>query len=215
MLEDRRALRGTRACSPCCCPANFCIVTETEEFKALRRLALASVGRNVLHFQRVEAQLKRLVLICDFAASSSDFASRFVDRAAELRTTTMGNLAKELHKHLYGTPAEPEAEESITEVLIRIGFRVDADPNYVAHQKKMLDDLVQERNALIHQDLADFDPNSEESCRRWIARLDQQNERIVALHKGLQQLLETQGEAAKHMLVALESEAFRQGFKRS
>ena len=75
-------------------------VTETEEFKALRRLALASLGRNVLHFQRVEAQLKRLVLICDFAASSSDFASRFADRAAELRTTTMGNLAKELHKHL-------------------------------------------------------------------------------------------------------------------
>lgn len=186
-------------------------MTEAEEFKALRRLALASLGRNVLHFQRVEAQLKRLVLICDFGASSSDFASRFVDRATKLRTTTMGNLAKELHKHLYGTPAEPEAEESITEVFIRIGLRVDADPNYVAQQKRMLENLVQERNALIHQELAGFDPNSEESCRRWIARLDEQNERIIALHKELQQLLDVHSEAAKHILVALESKEFRQG----
>ncbi len=186
-------------------------MTGTEEFKALRRLALASLGRNVLHFQRVEAQLKRLVLICDFAASRSEFGSRFADRAAELRTTTMGNLAKELHKHLYGTPAEPEAEESITEVFIRIGLRVDADPNYVAQQKKMLENLVQERNALIHQELAGFDPNSEESCRRWITRLDEQNERIIALHKELQQLLDVHNEAAKHILVALESKEFRQG----
>ncbi len=204
-------MRGTRACSTCCSPANFCIVTEAEEFKALRRLALASLGRNVLHFQRVEAQLKRLVLICDFAASSSDFASRFVERATQLRTTTMGKLAKELHNHLYGTPAEPESEESITEVFIRISLRVDADPNYVAQQKKMLENLVRERNALIHQELAGFDPTSEESCRRWITRLDEQNERIIALHKELQQLLDLHNEAAEHILVAFESKEIRRG----
>jgi hypothetical protein len=190
-------------------------VNDTEAFKALRRLALASLGRNVLHFQRVEAQLKRLVLICDFAASKSDFAARCAARAVELRTKTMGNLANELHTRLYGTPAEPEDQESITELFVRIGLRVDADPDYVAQQKKMLSDLVLERNSLIHQDLAGFDPNSEASCRGWISRLDEQNERIVALHKELQQLLDVHVEAAKHMLVALESEEFRQGFKRT
>ena len=188
-------------------------MAKTEEFKSLRRLALASLGRNVVHYQRVEAQLKRLVLICDFTASHSDFAARLKDRTAELRTTTMGNLAKELHTRLYGTPPEPELQESITELFVSIGLRVNADPDYVAQQKKMLSDLVLERNSLIHQDLADFDPNSEESCRRWITRLDEQNERIVTLHKGLQQLLDVHSEAAKHLLVALESEEFRQGLK--
>ncbi len=43
----------------------------------------------------------------------------------------MGNLAKELHKHLYGTPAKAEFQESITEVFIRIGLRMEADPDYV------------------------------------------------------------------------------------
>jgi hypothetical protein len=188
-------------------------MAETEEFKSLRRLALASLGRNVLHFQRVEAQLKRLVLICDFAASHGDFAARLEDRTTELRTKTMGNLANELHTHLYGAPPEPELQEPITELFLCIGLRVSADPDYVTQQKKMLSDLVLERNALIHQDLADFNPNSEESCRRWIARLDEQNERIVTLHKGLQQLLDVHGEAAKHLLVALESQEFRQGLK--
>jgi hypothetical protein len=186
-------------------------VAETDEFKSLRRLALASLGRNVLHYQRVEAQLKRLVLICDFAAPSGDLLACLADRAAELRKNTMGNLVNELHTRLYGTPAEPEVQEPLTELFVRIGLRVDADPNYIAQQKKMLDDLVQERNALIHQDLADFDPDSEVSCRRWITRLDEQNERILSIHKRLQQLLETHSEAAKHMLVALESEDFRQG----
>ena len=63
-----------------------------------------------------------------------------------------------------------------------------------------------ERNNLIHQDLAGFDPNSEESCRKWITRLDKQNERIVTLHKELQQLLDVHNEAAEQMQVAVESE---------
>jgi hypothetical protein len=188
-------------------------VTETEGFKSLRRLALASLGRNVLHYQRVEAQLKRLVLICEFAAHNSDFADRLSVRTAEVRTKTMGNLAKELHARLFGTPVEPEVQESVTDLFVRIGLCVDANPNYVAQQKKLLSELVLERNSLIHQDLADFDPNSEDSCRRWITRLDEQNERIIALHKGLQQLLDVHSEAAKLMLVALESEEFHQGFK--
>jgi hypothetical protein len=188
---------------------------ESEEFKSLRRRALASLGRNVLHFQRVETQLKRLVLICDFAAPGREFRTRLAERAEELRTTTMGNLAKELHARLFGTPAEPQVQESITELFIQIGLRIDADPDYVTRQKKVLNDLVLERNSLIHQDLNGFDANSEESCRHWIARLDKQNERIVALHKELQHLLDLHNEAAKQILVALDFEEFSRGLNRS
>ncbi len=69
----------------------------------------------------------------------------------------------------------------------------------------MLRDLVLERNALIHQDLAEFDPRSQESRRRWITRLNEQNERILAQHKELQQLLDMTSEAAKHLLADLEA----------
>jgi hypothetical protein len=183
-------------------------VTETEEFKSLRRLALASLGRNVLHFQRVEAQLKRLVLVCDFMATRDDLAARHNERVAELRMTTMGNLVNELHKRLYGKPVEPDIQESITQIFVRVQFRVEADPDYVARQRKKLSDLVLERNNLVHQDLAEFDPSSEESCRRWIARLNEQDEQIVAQHRELQDLLDVHNEAAKKIFALIQSDEF-------
>lgn len=184
-------------------------MTETGEFKALQRLALASLGRNILHFQRVEAQLKRLVLLCDFVSPRSEFAERHAERVDELRTTTMGNLVKELHQRLYGKPAEPEVQEPIREVVIGVGLRVNRDADYIDLQKKRLKDLVHERNNLIHQDLAEFDPNAEESCRRWITRLDEQNERIEAQHRELKQLLDLHNEAAKHILTFMQSGEYR------
>ena len=117
----------------------------------------------------------------------------------------MGVVVNELHTRLYGTPAEPEAQESITEAYVQVQLRVDADPSFVAQQKKLLSGLVQERNALIHEDLADFDPSSKESCRRWITRLDEQNARILDRHKELKQLLDITSEAAQHLLVDIES----------
>lgn len=181
---------------------------EIEEFKSLRRLALASLGRNVLHFQRVEAQLKRLVLVCDFMATRDELAVRHNERVAELRMTTMGNLVNEFHKRLYGKPVEPEIRESITQVFVRVQFRVEAEPDYVARQQKRLSDLVLERNNLIHHDLAEFDPSSEESCRHWIAHLDEQNERIVAQHRELQDLLDLHSEAAKQIFAFIQSDEF-------
>jgi hypothetical protein len=177
-------------------------VPQTEEFKALSRMALACLGRNVLHFQRLETQLKCLVLICDVAAPQDDFASALGKRAEELRTTTMGNLVNELHQQLYGKPAEAEDRASISKLAVRIQFRLDGDPNYIAQQKKKLGDLVQERNNLIHQDLAEFDPNSEESCRRWIVRLDEQNARVEAQVREFQQLLNIQNEGMRHLMAS-------------
>lgn len=185
------------------------IVTEPKEFKLLRRLALACLGRNVLHFQRVEAQLKRLVLLCDFVAPFGGVHDQHAERTSKLRTTTMGNLVNELHQRLYGKPVDLETQDSVTEAIIRVQLRVDADPDYVAQQKKSLSDLVLERNNLIHQDLADFDPNSEESCRQWIKHLEEQNTRIEAQYRGLQQLLDVHNEAARHILAFIQSDDYQ------
>jgi hypothetical protein len=68
----------------------FCVVTEAEEFKSIRRLALASLGRNVLHFQRLEAQLKLLLLFCDFQSPIAQFAANHKRKAESVRMKTMG-----------------------------------------------------------------------------------------------------------------------------
>jgi hypothetical protein len=178
-------------------------VPEPKQHNSLQEQALACLGRNVLHYQRVEAQLKRLVVLCDLTATFDSLAAL----QAEGTTKTMGALVNELHTRLYGIAVEPEVQKSIAEAYIQVRLRVNADPSFVAQQKKLLSDLVLERNALIHQDLAEFDPRSQESCRRWITRLNEQNERILAQHKELQQLLDMTSEGAKHLLADLEAES--------
>lgn len=167
---------------------------EAEKSKSLRESALARLGRNVLNFQRVEAQLKKLLGIRDLSVLQGSFAAAFAKRAEELQMISMGNLVNKLLSHTN----KAEAQDSNTEIAFRIQFRLDGDPNYVEQLKTRLSNLVQERNNLIHQDLAGFNPNSEESCRHWSTRLDEQNTRVEALHLELKQLLDLYHELLKH-----------------
>jgi hypothetical protein len=188
-------------------------VSETQEVTPLQRKALGSLGRNVLHFHRLETQLKRLLLLCDLGAPLSQFVDHHKERAEEIRITTMGNLVNALHERLYGTTVASETQAAITEIYFRVQFQIDADPAYVAQQKQNLSNLVLERNNLIHHDLASFDPNSSESCERLIGHLDAQNERILVQHRTLQQLLDTHSQIAAELLRFMETDEFKREFQ--
>lgn len=167
---------------------------ESEEFKSIRRLALASLGRNVLHFHRLETELKRLKDLCEFQSPSGSTAN---EPGKRTRPKSMGLVVSELHEHLYKKP-------NLAGPSVRLQFRVTAPPEYIAKQKAKLAALVNERNQLIHHDLSKFNPTSEQSCRRWITRLDKQNERILMEIKVARQLVDTIGE----MLAALTCRSF-------
>ncbi len=186
-------------------------MTEAHEFKSLRRLALASLGRNVLHFQRLEAQLKLLALFCDFQSPLSQFADNHKKRAESIRMQTMGTVVSELHERLYGKPSDPETTKAIAEASLTFQFRVEADPDHVNRQKQKLSDLVAERNQLIHQDIGDFDPASAESCQHWIKRLDEQNERILTRLKEVQDLVNTCREGFQKTLAAMKTDEWKRG----
>jgi hypothetical protein len=187
----------------------ICAVSEAGDFKSLRRLALASLGRNVLHFQRLEAQLKLLTLFCDFQSPLKDVAANHKLQLARMKT--LGGLVSELNTRLYGKPSDPKTTKEIAEAWLTVQFRVDADPKYIREQSRKLQDLVKERNRLIHHDLSDFDPSSAESCRRWITRLDEQNERIMERLKAVQQLVDQLREGFTKILEAMQTEERKRG----
>ncbi len=184
-------------------------MTETEELKSLQNKAIASLGRNVLHFQHLEAQLKLLALFCDFQSPLDQFTANHIKMAERVRVKTLGMVVSELHESLYGKPADLLTAKGITEASLAIGFRVDADPEYLNQQKQKLSDLVLERNQLIHHDLASFDPNSAGSCRDWIIRLDEQNERILVQLKAVEQLIKTGKESFQALHAFLDSDKYR------
>jgi len=203
-----RLERSTPACSQLAPAPHSSAVSDNHEATPLQKKALASLGRNVLHFQRAETPLKQLVLLCDFSAPVSGFAARHAERKEELRTTTMGSLVNELHRQLYGKLPEPESEQALNEIVIRVGLKIEADPDYIARQKQQLTELVHERKLSHPSGLAEFDPNSEESCRRLITRLDEQNQRILAQHQALRQVLDTQQRGFSEIMAVVGSEEF-------
>jgi hypothetical protein len=187
-------------------------VSESKQATPLQKKALASLGRNVLHFQRLEAQLKLLALFCDFQSPLDQFTANHKKKAERVRLKTLGILVSELHESLYGKPPDLLTAKGITEASLAIGFRVDADPEYLNQQRQKLSDLVLERNRLIHHDLAAFNPDSSDSCRILIARLDEQNDRVLIQLKAVQQLVNTCKQCFQSLLAAMNSKEWRQGF---
>lgn len=185
--------------------SNSVAVTDRKEATPLQKNALASLGRNVLHFHRLESQMKLLALFCEFQSPVDEFTANYKKMAERVRVKTLGMVVSELHESLYGKPPDLQTAKGITEASLTIGFRVDADTNYINRQKQKLNDLVAERNQLIHHDLAGFDPTSADSCRDWITRLDQQNERILLQLNATQQLIDICKQAFQKMLPAMES----------
>ena len=100
---------------PRCAPVKFHCVTQSEQLNALQNKALIKLGRNVLHFQRLEAQLKLLVLFRDFQSPVDQFVANHKKNAKAVRMKTMGALVSELHEGLYGKPTDPQTTEAITE----------------------------------------------------------------------------------------------------
>lgn len=189
------------------------LLSETVELKSLRRLALASLGRNVLHFQRLESQLKLVTLFCDFESPVARLTDHHKHRTEKLRTKTFGGLVSELNERLYGKPIEPSFTEPIIEAWLNIGFRIDGDHKYISEQKRKLQNLVAERNQLIHHDLSNFDPSSAESCRIWIARLDDQNQRILERLATVQQLIDQCRDGFNKLLAAMEAQDWKRGLE--
>lgn len=76
--------------------------------------------------------------------------------------------------------------------------------------RKVMREVVRERNQLLHRRLAQWNPDSVESCRELCAELDAQRERMREPHEHLRSLvrgiLEARSEAAQALRTQFELE---------
>jgi hypothetical protein len=117
----------------------------------------------------------------------------------------MGKLAGKLHKDVFANSRDDIPTEPREGTLFSSRFTVEMDEAVLQRRKQALESLVAERNNLIHQDLARFDPTSPESCRVLIEKLDSQNMRIAQQIDGLVILLNGFRDILNHILELEES----------
>jgi hypothetical protein len=160
----------------------------TLSIEELRDLTLQKIGRNVVHFQKMEAMLKFLLTFSDLHSPIDGIESQIAQRIALFEKTSMGRLVEKGVDALYPeaiTSSQPLTSESTCSVSISLEGGKDAARMW----RSAMMAVVKERNRLIHQMLAGFDPQSAESCDRLCRELDAQRESILQSYANLESLV--------------------------
>ena len=177
---------------------------QDERLLSIRNEVFRKAGRNLYLFQQVEKLLKHLNTISYLAGPVSEIQQITQKKMEESHLSNMGPLVRNLIENIYTTAEKLKAEQAsneslgdIKEVHVRTRFNIETTSEYIETKRKILKDLVDERNHLVHTIFSDV---NHESIDRYIeidALLDEQRERIVAEHEYLRVLVNGFAESSK------------------
>jgi hypothetical protein len=153
---------------------------EETELQSARDEVLRAIGRNLLLFQRAELMLKQLNAIGSFTSRGGEVQDTFAARKARFDKQTLGQQLKHLQENHFAErdPFEGPIDEADGSVNT-IGFDFSLGVTDPEARKLAQDEMVKERNHLVHQMFAEFDSDSLEQCRETLVKLNEQRESIL------------------------------------
>jgi len=110
-------------------------------------------------------------------------------RAKVARLTLGAAVNKWIESGYHEAPKQNKAQLPDDQDRISFGFEFPVPPKYLDHLTGELESLVQERNSLIHLDLAQINFEDEAECLALSTQLNAQNERIINATKFLEPIL--------------------------
>jgi hypothetical protein len=168
-----------------------------------RDLALQKIGRNVVNFQKLEAMLKYISAFASLHGPVSELAETVATRTERLAKWPMGRLVNEasnvLHQDRESTEHSPA---ELADAWFSATLTVTTQDG--REWRKVMEAVVAERNALMHQMLVTFDPNSLESCELLSAKLDEQRSRTIPAYEHVQSIVLTIRDSYQDMARHLE-----------
>ncbi len=172
-------------------------MNDTPEIEAARNATLQKIGRNVVNLGKMEGMLKYLVTFSKLSATSSDFAAYLKRRTTKVSRMTMGALVEEASKGLFAPSATPGETPDMFEIEVSHSFSMEGTDEQFAAWRTEMKFIVEQRNTLMHETLAKFNPDAIESCKEISAQLDEQRERMLPLYQWLQAMVMAHREALK------------------
>ena len=160
--------------------------------------ALYAIGRNVVGFQRLEHILKQFALWAPICATPSTLQSVVDKQRAKAQRLTLGGAVKKwIESEFHKTSQQEGPQGRDDQIIISFGFELPRTPEYFDQLSGELESLAQERNSLIHLDLAQMNFDDEAECTALSNKLNAQNERIIMATKFLGPILAQMREAAR------------------
>jgi hypothetical protein len=152
--------------------------------------ALYAVGRNVVNFQRLEHILKQLALFAPICATPSGLQSEVEKQRAKAERLTLGGAVRKWIESEFHTTKPKQVPRPDEQIIMYFSFALPGrGPEYFDQLSGDLESLAQERNCLIHLDLALLNFEDEAECNALSIQLDAQNERIIRATEFLRTIL--------------------------
>ena len=150
----------------------------------------------------MEAMLKYIILFGRVEGYGSELKQIVAQRASELSKQSMGRLTDALGKSAFskGETPVPQSPDDLAEPWFSFSFEIPSSEEFIRERRRALKSVVEERNKLIHQMLADFNPNSTESCIKLTSALDQQHDAIMPEYGFLKSMVEALSSAKDEVI---------------
>ena len=166
-----------------------------------RNLVLQKIGRNLVNFQKLEAMLKHLLVAGQAEGFTSQLEEQVKRTASSVSRMTLGALVQEMATTLFDNNTTTQGRlELVPEVWLSMKLTLEGGQEAAESWKKEMLAIVKERNELVHQMLASFDPNSIQSCEALGVALDAQRTRVLPVYEHIQSLLVALQESQVKML---------------
>jgi hypothetical protein len=150
------------------------------ELEDAKNEVLRKIGRNMLLFQQMEKLLKFLIINGKIEGYTDELKSKQEQRSETIYRKTMGKLVGDYIEDTFSDFKEiPQTPKDSERVFISFRLNLETDSVYFENKKKILAEIVSDRNELIHNFLPNYDLTSIEGCREIEEHLDQQREKLL------------------------------------
>ena len=141
--------------------------------------ALRAIGLNLVSLQRLEKILKWLAGMRPIACKLPEITVELERRRRSTEQSTLGTVIPLWLETARGQ--EPTAPTLATDldVLVSYWLQLRIPQHVLDEHAKELDQILTERNWFVHNGLAEIDFDSNEACGNLIARLDEQDQRVI------------------------------------
>ena len=178
-----------------------------DRIKELRDVAFRKIGRNLVNFQKLELALKFIIVRSDLRGYASEAAKVLHDKEKDVDRKALGWLLQDFFKAVYSNHSSNDGPaDERDEAWMSISLRIESNKNSIRARKRQLRELVKERNLLVHRLLANFDPDSVESCEKLIRLLDEQVDRLKSQYESLMGIIGNMQAVQQVILKQLEAE---------
>lgn len=155
---------------------------EMNNLKAANNEVMRKIGRNMLLLQQLEGLLKYLLANSFFEGTPSTIKENREKYVSQIGKRSLGQLVSEFCDRSLVKDDDSQREQpekACDEIQIGFRFSIECDQDGFESRKKVLADIVEERNNLIHHLLPTYNAESLEDLTRLEHQLDDQRAKVL------------------------------------